>query len=190
MGLFDSFYLANRENRTSSIKGWMESMTSRDVNIADYDFGLRFIINYKLLNHIDIQSSYQITFPGYFDKLFFRIGLNSQDKWKVNFSFYAEWVVSRIGFSIQNFNTFQENNILYLGFRISPFPGFDIHINGGIYPDLLDYFSLYSSNFMLDCYVSYKPMYSYLKLKNKDFKKNKSEKKPVLEIFDPNNTSK
>ena len=194
IGLFDTLYIAQRDNRTSLIREWMESMISRDVyyvSFSDYHFGLRFIINYNLLRHIDIQSSYQVTFPGYYDKIFFRIGLDSQDKWKVNFAFYAEWVISRFGFAIQNFETFQENNILYLGFKISPFPGFDIHINGGIYPDLFNnYYPPYKSNFMLDCYISYKPIYSYLKLKNKNSNENKKESKSVLEIFDPNKISK
>ena len=190
VGLFDTLYIAHRENRTPLIKEWMESMISRSINIGDYNFGLRLIINYSFLKHIDIQSSYQVVFPGYFDKLFFRIGLNSQDKWTVNFAFYAEWVISRIGYSIQNFETFQENNILYLGFKISPLPGFDIHINGGIYPDLFNYFSYYKSNFMLDCYILYKPIYLNLKLKNKNFKNNKDEKESVLDIFDPNKISK
>jgi hypothetical protein len=188
VGLFDTLYIAQRENRTPIIKEWMETMNSRSIRFSDYNFGLRFIINYTFLQHIDIQSSYQILFPGYFDKLFFRIGLDSLDKWKVNFGFYAEWVISRIGYSVQSFETFQENNIIYLGFKVSPFPGFNIHINGGVYPDLFNkYFSNYKSNFMLDCYISYKPLYSYIKLKNKEFNvNNKSDKKPILEIFDPN----
>ncbi len=193
VGLFDTYYIANRENRTSLLKEWMESMSSRSINVSDYKFGFRFIVKYNLLKHLALQSSYQVTFPGYFDKLFFKIELDSLDKWKVNCSFYAEWLISRIGFTFQSFEFFQENNILYLGFKISPFPGFDIHINGGMYPDSFKFFSPYNSNFLLDCYILYKPLFSYLKLKNKKFtprtKKEKSNDKSVRDIFDKNQVS-
>lgn len=167
VGLFDTLYLAQRENRTQTIRDWMESMSERSVSFFDYHFGLRFIIKYNYLKHIILQSSYQLTFPGYFDKLFFKIELDSLDLWKVNCSLYVEWLISVIAFSVQNYEFFQENNIFYIGFKITPFPGFDICLNAGMYPDFLHYYPEQNVKFLLDCYIKYAPLFSYLKMKKK-----------------------
>lgn len=165
VGLFDSLYLAQRENRTQTVRDWMESKSDRSAAFFDYHFGIRFMIKYNYLKHLIVQTSYQLTFPGYYDKFFFKLELDSLDLWKVNCSLYVEWLISVIAFSAQSFEYFQENNIFYIGFKISPFPGFDIHLNAGMYPDFLHYYTNNSVKFLLDCYIQYKPIYSHLKMK-------------------------
>ena len=167
IGLFDSLYIAQRENHVSMITTWMNTMIERPVSIYDYNFGLRIRFKYNLLKHVLFNTAYQITVPAYYDKFYFKLVLDSLDKWKVNLAFYTEWVISKIVLGIISYRDLQENNVFYLGFKISPYKGFDINLAGGIYPDFDTYIDPWYSKFLFDFSIAIRPDESLFDLKNK-----------------------
>ena len=166
IGLFDSLYIARRENNISMITEWMNSMTEHEVSIFDYNFGVRIRFKYNFLKYVIFNTAYQITFPVYYDKFYFKLILDSLDKWKVNLSLYTEWVFSKIILGILDYRVLQENNVFYLGFKISPYKGFEINLAGGIFPDFDTYRDPWYSKFLFDFSIAIRPDESLFDKKN------------------------
>ncbi len=154
VGLFDSIYIATRENRWNVMNDWLDELSRRSVNIYDYNFGFRLKVGYSFLNNFFVESRYQLTFPKYYDKFYLKIGYDSREKFLVNFNVYFMFETQQIVYDFTSLENFQLNTVAYIGGGFSPASGIYLNFRGGIYPEFTDTHPPLYSKFMLDCYVS------------------------------------
>lgn len=172
IGLYDTSYLATRDNRNSEILSWMTDKASKStIDITDFNFGFRTRMNYKFLKYVLIELSYQLTFPVYYDKLHFKIQLDSIEKWKVNFAFYFQWQIESLINAFSSTKAFQESNFMYIGFYIKPHKSVEIGFVSGVYPNYITASDPWYSSFIFDFYVKFKP----LSIKKNDLKRKKKK---------------
>jgi hypothetical protein len=161
MGEFDVGYNFNHANKIKSISDWYSGLSSRasyENYFTDHFFGGRLRFNYTFKKNVEVDFAYQIgasfylsplstaigtiSSPNYnslYDKLNFKLSLDSLDLWKVRCKFFIVWNVDNIVNSIiemvniQNLKIF-DYNIFFLGFSISPAKEIEFKIQGGIHP--------------------------------------------------------
>jgi len=180
IGLFDISYSAKRDNRKNILSLWLTNMSNNALSIAEYNFGFRVKFRIEYLEYVLIEPAYQLTFsytdnPNftifdiYYDKLYFRLSIDSKEKLKINVAFMIQWQIeSVIGIIYDmvnsNFNTFLQNNIFYMGLTLRPHKTVEISLNGGIFPDFNNPSSTF--RFLIDISASFKPQ-SFGKAKEK-----------------------
>lgn len=171
IGLFDISYSAKRENRKTILLNWITNMNNNQISISEYNFGFRIKVRIEHLQYFLIEPTYQLTFSYtdnnnfgifdiYYDKLYFRLIIDSKDRLKVNVSFILQWQIeSLIGviadMTQSNFNTLFKNNIFYMGLSLKPHKTVEISLNGGVFPDFSS--PLSNVKFLIDINASFKP---------------------------------
>ncbi len=175
VGMFDPLYIAKRDNRSDYMSDYLNEMLDRPVNIYDYNFGFRIKLSYNYLNNFFIESHYQLTFPEYYDKFYFKVGYDSKEKFKVNFNIYFMFEAEKLVTTFTDLKNLQLNALAYLGGGFTPYSGIDINFRGGVYPDFINYNSPLYSKFMFDCYVSFDAEKIFKKI-NSDKIKNANKK--------------
>ena len=174
IGLFDTFYFATRDARSLILAYWMSSKTTEAISIDDFNFGFRVRTKYSFKEHIIVELSYQLTLSTvtrivqyygmhvsgyrYYDKLYFKLSLDSVDKWKVNFSLFILWQAQVLGITFTSPTNFQLGNLIYTGLKIKPHKGIDINLAAGIYPDYITFSDPWYSQFMFDFSIAIKPL--------------------------------
>jgi hypothetical protein len=177
VGLFDTYYFGTRQFRYTEAMLWMSNkLASSTINISEYNFGFRAKLRYNFLKYVVLESFYQLTFSTgtttsmgidiapsisdfrYHDKLYLKLALDSVDRWKVNLSLYIMWQVADIGLAFSNAKFFQLADTIYAGIKIVTHKSVDINLAIGLYPDYVTFKAPWYSQFMLDFYITIRPI--------------------------------
>lgn len=157
IGLFDIAYMASRDNQANVISNWLADVSSRDLTINDFNFGVRAIVGYDILDMVEMEASYQITFPDYYDKLFFKLIIDITHLEQLSLSVFVLWKLERIINTLQNLKQFQENNIGYFGLIIKPLKSLEVNFSAGVYPDFITYSDPWYCKFVLNVFIRVRP---------------------------------
>ncbi|MBN2544245.1 MAG: hypothetical protein JXB50_00520 [Spirochaetes bacterium] len=168
VGIFDNLYMIKRELNPDYIEDWMRLMLKRGIVHTDQHYGFRVLFNFEITKFIFIDLSYQMTFLEYYDKIYFKLLLDSNDEWKVRFAFFTLFELEYIGVSFQGLSNLRKNSILHMGLTISPLTGLDIDLRASIFPEIFVLSNPWHTGFMFDCGVKIKPLVMYQKIKNKN----------------------
>jgi hypothetical protein len=183
IGMFDLSYKMNRESYVSRMLSYYDGLSGRVTNdyFSDHYFGFRSRFNYNFLKHVNVDLSYQwgismgltsynvsglgaIPVPDtanirYYDKINFKLTLDSLDKWKIPCDLYLLWafdgVINAIGNTVVSSNaySFFSSNSIFLGSNIHFIKGLSLFIQGGMYP----FAGL--PNFCFEAGLNFKPYY-------------------------------
>ena len=189
IGMYDVTYSINRAKYASMLENYMNSLSTRSLNdyFKDHYFGFRGRFNYNYLKHVNLDLSYQwgiafglitndipsigpVPSPDvndlhYYDRINFKITLDSLKKWKVNCGMYITWSMDEVintaknTVSSQNGLTFLAANLIFIGGDIRFNDGISIYLQGGVYP------FAGITNFCFDAGITLKPYYFFMKKK-------------------------
>lgn len=175
VGLFDNLYMFKRRIEKEYIEKWLNKIDNTSSIISEYNFGFRTMFNVKIKKYAFFDISYKITFPDYYDKIIFKLEIDSLESMKVRFTLFALFELEYFGLSITNLENFRKNNISGIGFSISPINGIDIIVKGSILPRVYNTKDPWYDKMIFDISIVTKPYLGYLKAKKTDKNSNNEQ---------------